>query len=104
MLMTTTGQVDGKRVVETYGMVRGSAIRARNVGRDIMASLRSLVGGEITEYSKLLGQSREQAIQRMVEEAEQKGANAITAVRFSTSMVMSGAAEILVYGTAVKVE
>jgi uncharacterized protein YbjQ (UPF0145 family) len=104
MIMTTTGQVDGKRVVETYGMVRGSAIRARNVGRDIMASLRSLVGGEITEYSKLLGQSREQAIQRMVEEAEQKGANAITAVRFSTSMVMSGAAEILVYGTAVKVE
>jgi len=104
MLMTTTGQVDGKRVVETYGMVRGSAIRARNVGRDIMASLRSLVGGEITEYSKLLGQSREQAIQRMVEEAEQKGANAIIAVRFSTSMVMSGAAEILVYGTAVKVE
>ena len=104
MIMTTTGQVDGKRVVETYGMVRGSAIRARNVGRDIMAGLRSLIGGEITEYSKLLGQSREQAIQRMVEEAEQKGANAITAVRFSTSMVMSGAAEILVYGTAVKVE
>lgn len=104
MMMLTTDQVAGKQIVENFGMVRGSAIRARNVGRDIVASLRSLVGGEITEYSKLLGQTREQAIQRMVEEAEQKGANAIIGVRFSTSMVMSGAAEILVYGTAVKLE
>jgi len=104
MILVTTPQVEGKRIVETYGIVRGSAIRARHLGRDIVAGLRSLVGGEIVEYSKLMGQTREQAIQRMIEEAEQTGANAIVGVRLATSMVMSGAAEILVYGTAVRVE
>jgi len=104
MIITTTDQIEGKRVVETFGLVRGSTIRARNVGRDIMASLRSLVGGEIPEYTKLLGQSREQSMQRMTEEAEQMGANAIIGARFSTSMIMSGTSEIMVYGTAVKIE
>lgn len=104
MLITTSDQIEGKRITETLGLVRGSAIRARHVGRDIMAALRNLVGGEVPEYTKLMGQSREQAIQRMVEEAESLGADAIVGVRFTTSMVMSGAAEMLAYGTAVKVE
>ena len=104
MVISTTDQIEGKRIVETLGLVRGSAIRTRHIGRDIVAALRNLVGGEVPEYTKMMGQSREQAIQRMVEDAEQKGANAIVGVRFTTSMVMSGAAEMLAYGTAVKVE
>jgi len=104
MLITTSDHIEGKRITETLGLVRGSAIRARHVGRDIMAALRNLVGGEVPEYTKLMAQSREQAIQRMVEEAESQGADAIVGVRFTTSMVMSGAAEMLAYGTAVKVE
>ena len=104
MIITTSEQIEGKRIVQTIGLVRGSAIRARNVGRDIVAMLRNLIGGEVPEYTKLMAQSREQAIQRMVEDAEQQGANAIVGVRFTTSMVMSGAAEMLAYGTAVKVE
>ncbi|RLC92270.1 MAG: YbjQ family protein [Chloroflexi bacterium] len=104
MLITTSDHIEGKRIAQTYGLVRGSAIRARHVGRDITAMLRNLIGGEIPEYSKLMGESREQAIQRMVAEAEALGANAIVGVRIATSMIMSGAAEILVYGTAVKVE
>lgn len=104
MIITTSEQIEGKRIVQTIGLARGSAIRARNVGRDIVAMLRNLIGGEVPEYTKLMAQSREQAIQRMVEDAEQQGANAIVGVRFTTSMVMSGAAEILAYGTAVKVE
>ena len=104
MIMTTSDQIEGKRIIETFGLVRGSAIRARNIGRDIMAQIRNLFGGEIPEYTKLMAQSREQAIQRMVEEAESQGANAIVGMRFTTSMVMSGAAEMLAYGTAVKVE
>jgi uncharacterized protein YbjQ (UPF0145 family) len=90
--------------MHTFGLVKGSAVRTRHVGRDIMAALRNLVGGEIPEYTKLMAESREQAMQRMVEEAERQGANAIVGVRFTTSMVMSGAAEMLAYGTAVKVE
>jgi uncharacterized protein YbjQ (UPF0145 family) len=85
-------------------MVRGSSIRARHVGKDIMAGLRNLAGGEVHEYSKLLGESREQAVDRMIEEAEALGANAVIGVRFQTSMVMQGAAEMLCYGTAVKLE
>jgi len=104
LIITTSDQIEGKRIVQTLGLVKGSAVRTRHIGRDIMAALRNLVGGEIPEYTKLMAQSREQAIQRMVEEAERQGANAVVGVRFTTSMVMSGAAEMLVYGTAVKVE
>lgn len=104
MIITTSEQIEGKRIIQTIGLVRGSSIRARNVGRDIVAMLRNLIGGEVTEYTKLMAESREQAIQRMVEDAESQGANAIVGARFATSMVMSGAAEMLAYGTAVKVE
>jgi uncharacterized protein YbjQ (UPF0145 family) len=104
MIITTADQIEGKRITQTYGLVKGSAIRAKHVGRDIVAALRNLVGGEIPEYTKLMGESREQALQRMVQEAESQGANAVVGVRITTSMIMSGAAEILVYGTAVKVE
>ena len=104
MIITTSDQIEGKRITQTLGLVRGSAIRTRHVGRDIMASLRNLIGGEIPEYTKMLAESREQAIQRMVEDAERMGAKAIVGMRFSTSMVMSGAAELMAYGTAVEVE
>ena len=104
MIITTSDQIEGKRIVETLGLVKGSTIRARHVGRDLMAALRNLVGGEVTDYTKMMAESREQAIQRMVAEAEKLGANAIVGVRFTTSMVMSGAAEMMAYGTAVKVE
>jgi len=104
MIMATSDQIEGKRITQTYGLVRGSSIRAKHVGRDIVAALRNLVGGEIPEYTKLMGESREQAMQRMVQEAEGLGANAVVGLRIATSMIMSGAAEILVYGTAVKVE
>lgn len=87
--------------MRTLGLVRGNTIRARHIGRDITAGLRTLVGGEISEYTKLFGEAREQAIDRMVEEAESLGADAVVEVRFSTSMVMTGAAELLAYGTAV---
>lgn len=102
MIVTTTGGVAGKRVVRTLGLVRGNTIRARHVGRDITAALRTLVGGEIAEYTKLFAEAREQAIDRMVEEAQSLGADAVIDMRFSTSMVMAGAAELLAYGTAVK--
>ena len=104
MIITTSDQIEGKRIVQTLGLVKGSTIRARHVGRDLMAALRNLVGGEVTDYTKMMAESREQAIQRMVVDAEKLGANAIVGVRFTTSMVMSGAAEMMVYGTAVKVE
>jgi len=104
MIVVTIDQIEGKKVVKTLGLVRGSTIRARHVGRDIMASLRNLVGGEITDYTKMLAESREQALQRMTEQAEGMGANAIVGTRFVTSMVQSGAAELLAYGTAVVVE
>ena len=104
MILTTTMDVPGHRLVETLGMVRGNTIRARHVGRDIMAALRNIAGGEITEYTKMLAEAREQSIDRMVEEAQMLEANAIVGIRFQTSMVMSGAAEMLCYGTAVLIE
>jgi uncharacterized protein YbjQ (UPF0145 family) len=104
MIVQTLAEVPGHRVVQTFGLVRGNTIRARHVGKDIMAVLRNLAGGEVVEYTKMLAESREQAIDRMVEEAEGLGANAILSVRFQTSMVMTGAAEMLCYGTAVTIE
>ena len=104
VLLASTPEIEGKKIVKTLGLVRGSTIRARNLGRDIMASLRGIVGGEITEYTKLMAESREQAMERMAQDARALGANAIVSIRFTTSMVMSGAAELLVYGTAVVVE
>jgi uncharacterized protein YbjQ (UPF0145 family) len=104
MLLSTTYSIHGKKIVKHLGLVRGNTIRARNVGRDIMAVLRNLVGGEITDYTKMIAESREQAIDRMIEEAQKLGANAIIGLRFSTTEVMQGAAEIMVFGTAVVVE
>jgi uncharacterized protein YbjQ (UPF0145 family) len=104
MILTTTSEVPGHRLVEALGMVRGNTIRARHVGRDIMAALRNIAGGEITEYTKMLAEAREQSIDRMIEEAQMLEANAIVGIRFQTSMVMAGAAEMLCYGTAVILE
>ena len=104
MLVLTTDSVPGKKVVKSLGLVRGSSVRARHLGRDITAAFRNMVGGEVPEYTQLMAQSREHALSRMTEEAEGLGANAVVGVRFMTSMVMSGAAEILAYGTAVTVE
>ncbi|MEJ2203334.1 MAG: YbjQ family protein [Gemmatimonadota bacterium] len=104
MIVVTTPDVAGMRVVGTLGLVRGNTIRARHVGKDILALLRNVAGGEIREYTKMLAEAREQSIDRMVEEAEVLGADAITSVRFQTSMVQSGAAEMLCYGTAVRLE
>jgi uncharacterized protein YbjQ (UPF0145 family) len=104
MITVTSSTIVGKKIVKTLGLVRGNTVRARHVGKDILAVLKNIVGGEIEEYTKLLGESREQSIDRMVAEAEQLGANAIVDLRFSTSYIMGSAAEILVYGTAVVVE
>jgi len=104
MILATTDSIAGKRVVKTLGFVRGNTIRSRHIGKDILAGLRIIVGGEIHEYTKLMAEAREQAIDRMKEEATALGANAIVMVRFSTSEVANNAAEILVYGTAVVVE
>jgi len=103
MIVVTTEQIEGKRITETLGLVRGSTIRARHVGRDIMAGMRNIVGGEVKDYTVMLAQAREEALQRMTEQAEKMGANAVVGARFVTSMVMSGAAEMVAYGTAVKV-
>jgi uncharacterized protein YbjQ (UPF0145 family) len=104
MITVTSDSIPGKRIVKTFGLVRGNTIRARHVGRDIVAGLRNLVGGEIMEYTKLMAESREQAINRMKQEAERLGANAVVGLRFTTSVIMGGAAELLSYGTAVYVE
>jgi uncharacterized protein YbjQ (UPF0145 family) len=104
MLLATTDTIPGKRIVKCLGLVRGNTIRARHVGKDILAGLRNLVGGEVTEYTKLMGESREQALDRMLEEARRLGANAVVGLRFSTAEVLVHAAEILAYGTAVVVE
>jgi len=104
LIITTTDQIQDSEIVETFGLISASSIRARHIGRDIMAGIRNLVGGEVLEYTKLLAQSREQALKRLEQRAEDKGANAIIGMRFMTSMVMNGAAEILVYGTAVRIE
>ena len=103
MIITTSDSIPGKRITETVGLVRGNTIRARHLGKDIFAGLRNIVGGEITEYTKLMAESREQALDRMRDEARRLGANAIISVGFTTSMIAKSAAEILVYGTAVKV-
>ncbi|MGB0909280.1 MAG: YbjQ family protein [Nitrospirales bacterium] len=104
MFVTNIEDVPGKTITVCHGIVSGSTVRAKHVGRDIMASLKNIFGGELTGYTELLGESREQAIDRMKAQAQQLGANAIVNVRFSTSSVAAGAAEIYVYGTAVSVE
>ena len=104
LIVVTTPEIPGKNIVRTLGLVRGNTIRARHVGKDIMAGLRNLVGGEVTEYAKLLAESREQALDRMVEQAEELGANAVIGLQFQTSVIMGGAAEMMAYGTAVVVE
>ena len=105
MIITTTpGNIAGYRIVKTHGLVRGNTLRARHIGRDIMAGLRSMVGGELTDYTKMLAAARDQALDRMVEEASQMGANAVIGIDFSTAYVMSNVAEVLVYGTAVTIE
>ena len=102
MIIATIDTVAGKRITENLGLVRGSTIRACALGHDILAGLRNLSGGEITEYTKMLAEAREQVLDRMTEEAKSKNADAIIGVRFATSSMMQGAAELLVYGTAVK--
>ena len=104
MIITTTEQVEGKKIKKTIGLVKGSTIRARHLGRDIMAGLRGMVGGEITEYTKMMAEAREESLKRMTEDAEKQGANAVIGMRFTTSMVMQSAAEILAYGTGVVLE
>jgi uncharacterized protein YbjQ (UPF0145 family) len=103
MIVVTTPEVAGSEVIEVLGLVRGSSVRTKHLGKDLIASLRNVAGGEIYEYTKMLAQAREQAIDRMVEEAQLLGADAVIAVRFQTSMVMKGAAEMLCYGTAVRI-
>lgn len=104
MMISTSAEIAGKRIVKTLGIARGNTIRARHVGRDILAAIKMLVGGEIEDYTKMMAESREQSLDRMQAEARAMGANAIVDVRFSTSYIMQGAAEILVYGTAVVLE
>jgi len=104
MKIVTTDNIPGYEITEVIGLVRGNTIRARAIGKDILAVLRNVVGGEIIEYTKMIAESREQAIDRMVAEAEDKGAEAILNVRFTTSSVMQGAAELFAYGTAVKIK
>ena len=104
VIVTNTETVPGKTIVEFYGMVSGSTVRAKHVGKDILASLKNLVGGELTSYTELLNEARQEAMQRMFQQAESIGANAVVNVRFSTSSVAQGAAELFAYGTAVRVE
>ncbi len=104
MIISTTDAVPGKEVTKILGVARGSTVRARNIGRDIFAGLKNIVGGEIEEYTKLQAQAREQAMQRMVQDGQRLNADAILNVRLTTSMVMQGASEILAYGTAVNLK
>jgi uncharacterized protein YbjQ (UPF0145 family) len=104
MILSTTDNIPGKKVAKVLGMVRGNTVRARWFGRDIAAGLKSIVGGEIASYTKLMTDAREQSIQRMAAEAKKLGADAVIEIRFTTSMVMQSASEILVYGTAVKLK
>lgn len=104
MIVTTLETVPDRRIVKHLGLVRGNTIRARFLGKDILAVLRNITGGEVLEYTKMMAETREQAIDRMTEEADALGADAVVGVRFQTSMVMQGAAEMLCYGTAVKLE
>ena len=104
MLMTTQDEFTDYEIVETLGITKGNVVRARNVGRDIMASFRNIVGGEITEYTKLIAESREQSIDRLKQNAEAMGADGVVCMRFTTSAIMSGASELFAYGTAVKLK
>ena len=104
MIMTNVNTVPGKKIVEHFGIVQGSTVRAKHIGRDFMASLKNLVGGERNGYTELLQDSREEAMKRMEEQARQMGANAVVNIRFATSSVAQGAAELFAYGTAVRVE
>ena len=101
MLLSTTETIHGRKIIKHLGLVRGNTIRARHIGRDIMAIIRHIIGGEITDYTKMMAESREQAIDRMIEDAQKLGANAIVSINFSSQMIMGGASEILAYGTAV---
>ncbi|MDI6803489.1 MAG: YbjQ family protein [Bacteroidota bacterium] len=104
MIVTTSSTIAGKKIIKTIGIVKGNTVRARHIGKDIVALFKNLVGGEIQEYTKLLAESREQSVDRMISEAEKLGANAIVDARFGTSYIMQNAAEILVFGTAVVVK
>lgn len=104
MILTTTDFIPGYEIIEILGIARGNTIRARNIGRDIVAVLKNIVGGEIEEYTKLMAESREQALDRLKQDAQSMGANAVVGIRFTTSYIMSSAAEILAYGTAVKIK
>ena len=104
MIITTTDDVSGKKTLKTLGLVRGNTIRCRHIGHDIMAQLRNFVGGEVKDYTKMIAEAREQCLDRLVAEAESLGANAVVGLRFSTSYIMSGSAELLAYGTAVVIE
>ncbi|MFC1482023.1 YbjQ family protein [Candidatus Neomarinimicrobiota bacterium] len=102
MLLSTQDQIVGQEIIETMGLVRGNTVRARHIGRDIVAAFRNVVGGEVMEYTKMMAESREQALDRLIDQAKELGANAIVGIRFTSASVMAGAAEIVVYGTAVK--
>lgn len=104
MLVTTQDEFAEHEILETIGLVKGSTIRARHIGKDILAGLRTLIGGEITEYTKMMGESREQAMDRMIADAKSKNADAIVAMRFTTSSIMENSAELLAFGTAVKLK
>ncbi|MBK8166817.1 MAG: YbjQ family protein [bacterium] len=104
MIVTTTEQIAGKRIVRTIGLVRGNTIRSRSLGRDILAGLKNLVGGEISEYTKMIAECREEALDRMIAQAQANGANAVIGMRFASAEMMEHAAELLAYGTAVVVE
>ena len=104
ILVVTSPEIPGKKIVRTLGLVAGNTIRSRHIGKGIMAGLRNIVGGEVTEYAKLLSESREQSLDRMKAKAEQLGANAVISLQFQTSVIMGGAAEMMAYGTAVVVD
>ncbi len=104
VIVTTQDELADRKIVETVGIVKGNTIRARHIGKDIVAGFRGIVGGEIDEYTKVFAEAREQAIDRMIADAKAKGANAVVCMRLTTSTVMQGAAELLAYGTGVKVE
>ncbi len=103
MILSTTNEVNGFKTSEILGLVRGNTIRARHIGRDIMAALRNIIGGEVHDYTKMMAEAREQALDRMIAEAESLGADAVIGIRYMTSSLMQGAAELLAYGTAVKI-
>ncbi len=104
MIITTSDHVEGKSIVKTIGLVKGNTIRARHVGQDFMAGLKKIVGGEISAYTEMMSEAREEAIKRMTEDAKSKGANAVVSMRLATSMIMQNASEVLAYGTAVVLE